>query len=82
METADSTPWARPLRGRLVRKLGAWLDRHQPPETVVLMGTALLVGLGAGLGAVIFRWLIGAVHDLLFEGLPVVLPFLGDWVAV
>ncbi len=82
METVDSTRRARPLWGRLARKLGAWLDRHQPPETVVLMGTALLVGLGAGLGAIVFRWLIGAVHDLLFETLPAVLPFLGDWVLV
>ncbi len=83
METAgDSTPWARPLRGRLGRRLGAWLDRHQPPETVVLMGTALLVGLGAGLGAVVFRWLIDTVHDLLFETLPAALPFLGNWVLV
>jgi CIC family chloride channel protein len=82
METVDSPLWANPLRGRLARKLGAWLDRHQPPETVVLMGTALLTGLGAGLGAVVFRWLIGAMHDLLFETLPGALPFLGDWVLV
>ena len=82
MDEADSKPQKSALRGRLRRKLGAWLDRHQPPETVVLMGTALLVGLGAGLGAIIFRWLIGAVHDLFFEALPAALPFLGDWVLV
>jgi len=82
MEETDLKPQAMPLRRGLTRKLGAWLDRNQPPETVVLMGTALLVGLGAGLGAIVFRWLIGAVHDLLFDGLPAALPFLGDWVLV
>ncbi len=82
MQTIDSRAQMGPLRGRLARQLGAWLDSHQPPETVVLMGTALLVGLGAGLGAVVFRWLIGAVHDLLFDSLPTALPTLGDWVLV
>jgi CIC family chloride channel protein len=67
---------------RLTRRLSAWLDRHQPPETVVLMGTALLVGLGAGLGAVVFRWLIDRVHELSFEGLPQAVPFLGDYVLI
>jgi chloride channel protein, CIC family len=82
MEELDAKPRMRPLRGRLTRKMGAWLDRHQPPETVVLMGTALLVGLGAGLGAVVFRWLIDAVQDLFFNTLPAAVPALGDWVLV
>jgi CIC family chloride channel protein len=72
----------RRFQQRLTRRLSAWLDRHQPPETVVLMGTALLVGLGAGLGAVVFRWLIDRVHALSFEGLPQAVPFLGDYVLI
>jgi CIC family chloride channel protein len=67
---------------RIVRQTSGWLDRHQPPETVVLMGTSLLVGVGAGLGAVLFRWLIGLVHTLSFDGLANVLPFLGDYVLI
>ena len=82
MEEIDSRPQIRPLRGRLTHKMGAWLDRHQPPETAVLMGTALLVGLGAGLGAVVFRWLIDTVQDLFFDALPAAVPALGDWVLV
>jgi CIC family chloride channel protein len=70
------------LQRRLTHRLGSWLDRHQPPETVVLMATALLVGTGAGLGAVIFRWLIDRMQRLSFEGLPSVFPFLGDYVLV
>jgi CIC family chloride channel protein len=46
------------------------------------MGTALLVGIGAGLGAVVFRWLIDRVHAVAFEGLPKLLPFLDNWILV
>ena len=35
-----------------------------------MLGLALLVGLGAGLGAVFFRWLIGLVQTISFEWLP------------
>jgi chloride channel protein, CIC family len=77
---AEST--RKTLRGRLAQELSATLDRYQPPEAVVLMGTALLVGLGAGLGAIVFRWLIDRVHAAAFEGLPSILPFLGDWTLV
>ncbi len=67
---------------RLARRTSGWLDRYQPPETVVLMGTSLVVGLGAGLGAVVFRWLISLVHTLCFDGLGEILPFLGDYILI
>lgn len=70
------------LQQRLTLRLGSWLDRYQPPETVVLMGTSLLVGLGAGVGALVFRWLIDQVHRFSFEGLGNAFPFLGDYVLV
>jgi CIC family chloride channel protein len=70
------------LQQYVSRHLSRWLDRLQPPETAVLMGTALLVGLGAGLGAVVFRWLIGGVQTLSFKGLGQALPFLGDYVLI
>jgi len=46
---------------RIVNVLSVWLNRRQPPEEVVIFATALLVGLGAGIGAVVFRYLIQAV---------------------
>ncbi len=67
---------------RLARRTSGWLDRYQPPETAVLMGTSLLVGLGAGLGAVVFRWLIGLIHTLCYQRLGEILPFLGDHVLI
>jgi CIC family chloride channel protein len=36
----------------------------------LLLALALLVGLGAGLGAILFRWLIGVVRWISFEWLP------------
>lgn len=83
METGHKTiPWAGRWQRRLAVRLSAWLDRRQPPETVVLMGTALLVGLGAGAGAIIFRWLIDQVQRISFEGLNGAFPLLGDYVLI
>ena len=47
----------------------AFFSKYMNGEGVFL-GLALLVGLGAGLGAIVFRWLIGAVHSISFEWLP------------
>ena len=46
--------------------LTGWLDRREASESAVTMVTAVVVGVGAGLGAVVFRWLIGAVGRLGF----------------
>jgi chloride channel protein, CIC family len=81
-DTEDRRNKGRHLQQRLARRIGAGLDRYQPPERAVLMGTALLVGIAAGLGAIVFRWLINQVHRLSFEGLGEALPFLGDCVVI
>lgn len=75
-------PHARGLQERLTRLLAGLLDRFHPPEAAVLMGTAVIVGLGAGLGAVVFRWLINTCQTLAFKGLGQALPFLGDYVLI
>jgi CIC family chloride channel protein len=81
-ETGYQQAHSNRLQQGLTQRLGGWLDRWQPPETVMLMGTALLVGAGAGLGAVVFRWLIDRVHTICFDGLGQAFPFLGDYVLV
>ncbi len=50
-------------------RLSAWLDRHAVPESGLIMFTALLVGVGAGLGAVFFWQLIAMVQWLAYGGL-------------
>ena len=51
------TPWQR-LRASLSR----WLDRQEVSDSAVTFATAILVGVGAGLGAVLFRWLIRTIR--------------------
>ena len=51
------------------RNLSQWLDRHEAPESGIIMFTALVVGIGAGLGAVVFRWLIESMQTLAYDGL-------------
>ncbi|OQY36434.1 MAG: hypothetical protein B6243_03170, partial [Anaerolineaceae bacterium 4572_5.2] len=46
------------------------LDRWQVPPDVVLMTTALVVGLTTGIGAVIFRYLIRGVEWIGYDLLP------------
>ncbi len=46
----------------MLSQLGRWLKQRQPSEEIIIFGTSLLVGLGAGIGAVAFRYLIKAVE--------------------
>jgi CIC family chloride channel protein len=46
-----------------------WFDQKAISESGIIMLTALLVGVGAGLGAVVFRWLIGTMQNLAYDGL-------------
>jgi CIC family chloride channel protein len=50
-------------------RIGYWLDLRQPSETAVLLATAVLVGLGTGLGAVLFIELIALIQRMIFGGL-------------
>ena len=54
-----------------------FLDRFQPSETAVLIGTAIVVGIGTGFGAVGFIALIGFIQNTFFIGGEQLLPFLG-----
>lgn len=50
-------------------RLAQWLDRRAISESGVIILAALVVGVGAGLGAVVFRRLIGAIQGAAFGGL-------------
>jgi CIC family chloride channel protein len=51
------------------QQLAEWLDEHEVSESGVILFTAIVVGIGAGLGAVLFRRLIETVQKLAFGGL-------------
>ena len=43
-----------------------WFDKLSLPEPASIVFTAMIVGIGAGLGAVFFRWLIGSMQTLAY----------------
>ena len=57
------------VRARWRQHLPRWLDQRRVSESGVILFTALIVGVGAGLGAVIFRRLIDGVNRLSYDGL-------------
>ncbi len=60
---------ARSLGHRWRQRLPRWLDQSTFSESGIVMFTALIVGIGAGLGAVAFRRLIAGMHILAWDGL-------------
>lgn len=70
-----------PPKSSAFRRISTWLrnllDRFQPSEEVMLVVTALLVGLGTGVGAIAFRYLIQGVGWVGFEWIPKVTASLG-----
>jgi chloride channel protein, CIC family len=54
-------------------------DSNRLPESLAIFLTALLVGAGAGLGAVFFRWLIAFFQDLFFTKLGGLLQGFQPW---
>ncbi|MGD2205997.1 MAG: hypothetical protein PVH17_04380 [Anaerolineae bacterium] len=57
------------LRNHWRQRLPRWLDQRTLSESGVVLFTALIVGIGAGLGAVIFRRLIESIQTLAYDGL-------------
>jgi len=60
----------------------AFLDRWQPPETGMLIGTAVIVGAGTGVIAVIFIWLIDLFTAFFFGDVQTWLGGLGRYAIV
>ncbi|MEW5959114.1 MAG: chloride channel protein [Chloroflexota bacterium] len=52
--------------GKLAASVRKLLDRYQPSETVIVLMTAILVGLSTGLAAIGFIWLIQQFKTLFF----------------
>jgi chloride channel protein, CIC family len=68
--TEQSADWSAALSG--------WLQRLSPSETQVLVASGLAVGIGAGLGAVAFRYLIAGFTFFFFDVLrPLLASLLG-----
>ena len=57
--------------------INRWIKRLQASEEVVLVLASILVGVGAGTGAVIFRFLIRGVEWIGYDWFPLVMPWMG-----
>lgn len=57
--------------------INRWIKRLKASEEVVLVLTSLLVGIGSGIGAVIFRYLIQGVEWIGYDWVPLVMPWMG-----
>jgi len=57
-------------------------DRIRFSETTILITTAIIIGVGTGLGAVFFIWLIGQVQLLFFEGSETIFGGMGRWLLI
>ena len=66
----SAASFQRSLETRIADRLSGWLDRLQLPEEVILIGTALLVGLGTGGAGVAFQYLILGVSWVGYEWFP------------
>ena len=58
------------LGTRTRRRLALFIGKNRRAEETLLLLVAVLVGLGTGGGAIIFRWLIDLVGYMAFEWLP------------
>lgn len=76
-EASHKTPSiAHPPLERISHWLGSLLDRLELPGDITMLVTALLVGLGTGLGSVAFRYLIRGVGWIGYEWFRT---FTGSW---
>ncbi|MBN2450951.1 MAG: chloride channel protein [Lentisphaeria bacterium] len=62
--------WRDPALHRLFRWLTAFAEHANLPPGTLFLGVAVLVGVGAGLGAIVFRYLILAVEWTGYTWLP------------
>lgn len=62
---------------RKKKSIAALLDRFSPPEGILLLLLAVLVGAGTGLAAVFFIWLIEMIQERFYAAFAVILPHAG-----
>jgi CIC family chloride channel protein len=64
------------------KRLGRLVQTLRQSDATFLLIFAVLTGLGAGYGAVVFRWLIRFFHDWFFDKGKILFSFLGDYYVI
>ncbi len=72
----------RPLWRTLRKAILSWIDRREVSDSAITFATATIVGLGAGFGAVAFRWLLDTVRWLGYGPLTESMPSWGRLLVV
>ena len=70
------------IKGQGGRYLKLLLSYIQSSETVFLLLFSNMIGVGAGFGAILFRWLIGFFQNLFFDKGQHVLSFMGSYYVI
>lgn len=71
------------MGGIWANRISRWMQRLSPSETQVLVASGLIVGIGAGIGAVIFRYLIRGFDYFFFDMVrPALAAFMGDYAVI
>ena len=82
-ELTEGQEIRQPAAGKTpANSLVRWLLAHRPKEVPLLMASAVVVGLGAGFGAIVFGWLIENFTALAFNGGRQALGFLGTYYVI
>ena len=55
------------LLQRLRTGIARWIDRREVSKSAITFATSILVGVGAGLGATVFRWLIEKIRWVAYD---------------
>ena len=86
MSLKDSIRIFRRIRDNVIVKTKEYPDilmhYFRTSETIFLLLFANIVGIGAGFGAILFRWLIGFFQNLFFNGGQHALSFMGSYYVI
>ncbi len=63
----------------MIDKMKLWVERLTNSQTLLLGGSAIIVGLASGAGVWLFKWLIDIVHGLMFVDVKGAFSSLGVW---
>lgn len=78
----ETTPKSAPRSHSRNRAVVMLLHYLRSPAPAGMVALAVVVGIGSGYGAVVFRWLISTAHYGFFGGMQAALPWLGRYYVI
>lgn len=72
----------KPIRGKFNKSVSLILNYLRTSETIFLLLFANIIGVGAGFGAILFRWMISFFQNIFFNRGQQILSFLGTYYVI